>query len=391
MHILFILNTVALFGANRSAVELACGLQKLGQESYFFIPREGKMDDRHKLKNELDKHGFKYAFLNYYPSVHFEPQKEITERIFRRKANQICLDNMKKYIEKWQIDVIHTNSLTHLIGASLSRHTSKPHVWHIRELLKLDYELIYDWFIPYKVELCKADQVICISNYVKEIHKTMLWGSHVITLKDGFHINRYIIEGGYEKNKKDYTMILCGSIQEAKGQLDAVKAVDYLVNTYHLNNIRLQIVGNGSGNYCQKIRNYMEVRNLNEYIDIVPFQSDLYELRKHADIALMCSRGEALGRVTVEAMLSENLVIGADSAGTKEIIQNKVTGYLYKTGDVKDLSKKIYEAVTHWERQERIIKNAVNYAKQEFDSEKYAYRMLEIYERICRMRMNKCM
>ena len=186
-------------------------------------------------------------------------------------------------------------------------------------------------------------------------------------------------------------MILCGSIQEAKGQLDAVKAVDYLVNTYHLNNIRLQIVGNGSGNYCQKIRNYMEVRNLNEYIDIVPFQSDLYELRKHADIALMCSRGEALGRVTVEAMLSENLVIGADSAGTKEIIQNKVTGYLYKTGDVKDLSKKIYEAVTHWERQERIIKNAVNYAKQEFDSEKYAYRMLEIYERICRMRMNKCM
>ena len=76
----------------------------------------------------------------------------------------------------------------------------------------------------------------------------------------------------------------------------------------------------------------MNFKEDSKFKGIVPFQSDLYELRKHADIALMCSRGEALGRVTVEAMLSENLVIGADSAGTKEIIQNKVTGYLYKTG-----------------------------------------------------------
>ncbi|MCI9623123.1 MAG: glycosyltransferase [Lachnospiraceae bacterium] len=382
MRILFVLNTVALYGATRSAIDLACGLKRLGQEIYFFIPKESRMDERHALKNEMDKYGFQYIFLDYYPSIHRKSEKGFSEKMFRKEINERCLDKMKGYVKKWEINIIHTNSLTHLIGADLSRQVNKPHVWHIREAIKEHYDFCYDWMIPYKYELLKSEQIVCISDFVKRTYRTMLFGSNVITLKDGFYVERYLIEGGYQKTKKNYTLIICGAIQEAKGQLDAVKAVGYLIHKYHLKNIHLQIVGDGSGIYRQEIMNYIEAKSLNKYIDILPFQSDLYELRKHADIALMCSRGEALGRVTVEAMLSENLVIGADSAGTKEIIKDGVVGYLYKAGNVMDLSEKIYNAIIHWDEQEKIIKKASQYAKREFGIENYANKMLEIYKRI---------
>ena len=65
MRILFVLNTVALYGATRSAIDLACGLKRLGQEIYFFIPKESRMDERHALKNEMDKYGKEDIFKPY--------------------------------------------------------------------------------------------------------------------------------------------------------------------------------------------------------------------------------------------------------------------------------------------------------------------------------------
>ena len=42
-----------------------------------------------------------------------------------------------------------------------------------------------------------------------------------------------------------------------------------------------------------------------------------------ADVSVVTSRCEAFGRVTVEAMLTGNLVLGADSAGTKRTFEKR--------------------------------------------------------------------
>jgi glycosyltransferase involved in cell wall biosynthesis len=46
----------------------------------------------------------------------------------------------------------------------------------------------------------------------------------------------------------------------------------------------------------------------------------------------MCSKNEALGRVTIEAMSRGTPVIGFDNAGTSEIIKHAYNGFLYKEG-----------------------------------------------------------
>lgn len=363
-------------------LELAIGLQKLGQDIFFFFPREVISRERHLLKKSLDDNSFTHIFLDYVPSVHCVEEKGIEERLLRNTINLKCLSRMKKYVEKWRIDVIHTNSLTHLIGAALSRQMGKPHIWHIREALRGDYDLLYDNRLQYRYALHNAEQVICISDYVKKVHGNMLAQKNVLTLKDGFDVKRYILSQAYQKQRNVYNLMISGYIQEGKGQLDAVQAVDHLVRDYGLKNIYLRIVGDGAGEYFERIKRYIIENYLQDCISIVPFQEDLKELRRDTDIALMCSRNEALGRVTVESMLSENLVIGADAAGTKEIIRDGINGYLYEPGNIHDLCEKIYNVIQHWDMQERIIRNAKKYAVQNYDGDRYAEKILAIYRKV---------
>ena len=382
IRILFIMHSISLYGATRSLIDLASELQRLGHQLFFFIPQEGNLEERHKLTDILDKIGVTYTFLAYCPSVHSREKRSFWLRELRKTTNRTCLEEMEEYVNSWKIDIIHTNSLTHLIGAQLSQRVNKPHVWHIREELKKDFGLIYDNKLQYKYGLLKTQQIICISNYIKKAHRKMLLGARVTTIYNGFNIDNYILEEAYQKNPQIFTIMICGSIQESKGQLDAVKAMEYLINQREIKNVRLRIVGNCCNEYDKQIQKYIAENHLESYIEMIPFQLDLKELRKEADIALMCSKSEGFGRVTVESMLSENIVIGANCAGTAEIIKDGINGYLYESGNIYDLSEKIYYVIAHWNDQQKIIKNAKEYAKLNFNIESYAKKICEIYYKI---------
>ena len=84
--------------------------------------------------------------------------------------------------------------------------------------------------------------------------------------------------------------------------------------------VRLIIVGNGNDGYVWALKKYIKKKNLDNNISILPFRYDLSDLRKEVSYEIICSQNEALGRVTIEAMLAGNIVIGARSGGTTEII-----------------------------------------------------------------------
>jgi glycosyltransferase involved in cell wall biosynthesis len=68
-------------------------------------------------------------------------------------------------------------------------------------------------------------------------------------------------------------------------------------------------------------------------VRFTPFTPDPLARLGDADVALMCSSSEAFGRVTVEAMKLGRPVIGADAAGTAELVRDGWNGLLYPAGD----------------------------------------------------------
>lgn len=82
-------------------------------------------------------------------------------------------------------------------------------------------------------------------------------------------------------------------------------------------------------------------------------------------VEVIASRYEAFGRITIEAMLNELPVIGANSAGTAELITDGVTGLLYPSGNVSKLSDALEMTFNNYD-------NALAMAKNAFiDAQKY--------------------
>ena len=105
------------------------------------------------------------------------------------------------------------------------------------------------------------------------------------------------------------------------------------------------------------------------------------ELRNNIDIELVCSRNEAFGRVTLEAMLHGIPVVGSNVGGTLELIKNRETGMIYQYGDINDLANKIEVLIKEHELYNLIINNAMEFANK-FTIEKTANGVLEKFNEI---------
>jgi len=65
-----------------------------------------------------------------------------------------------------------------------------------------------------------------------------------------------------------------------------------------------------------------------------------------ADIFVMPSESETLGFVVLEAMASEVPPVGAAAGGIPNLVQDGVNGYLFKPGDVDDLTSKVRDLIS---------------------------------------------
>jgi len=148
----------------------------------------------------------------------------------------------------------------------------------------------------------------------------------------------------------------------------------------------LALIGQGAEYFRWIVKQYISKKNLESYIDIIPFQKNLRAYRKQCQYALTTSRMEALGRSTIEAMLAGNIVIGANTGGTKEIIgENETRGYLYEQGNYVNLAAVMKRVMAEGaEKKKKCREEAQRYAEETFSSETYADRICELYEKVIR-------
>lgn len=373
MNILFIANCASAYGANLSMIDLIIPLKKMGHKVYVMLPYEGQFID------VLAKNQVPYIIKPFKNCAHHENEfsmKEKGQMLFR---NLSLLSEIGKHLKEWKIDVIHTNASNVDIGVLLSKKYRIPHVWHLRELLKDDYQLFYDFPQLDNYLLRKTERIICISEFLRKGRN--LEGNNLCVIADGLDTAKYLIDKkDVLKNDKRLELLFAGYMTESKGVMDAVRAVDILVNRYKMN-VHLTLAGDSSP-LLEKIKENIKYRGLEENIEHVGYQNDMKSLREKADIALMCSRSEALGRVTIESMLGEVLVIGAAAGATQDLIRDGVTGYLYEPGNVIQLSQIIQKVFEEKENSRRVIKRAKQYAINRFDADRYADRIVKLYKNI---------
>lgn len=284
-------------------------------------------------------------------------------------------------INREKIQLIHINSSVTYFAAIAALIAGIPYVWHIRELLEEHFECeSLNWEIKEKLYK-QADKLIAISDYVEKTYYEK-YSLKTIRIYDGLNIKRYKKHIEITKNF-NRTFIVPGAITPEKGQLDIVKASEILVARGFCD-FKIIIVGNGSDDYVWALKKYIKRKKLDKNICILPYCDELSHLRNQVAYAITSSQNEALGRVTIEAMLSGNFVIGAKSGGTTEIVGAKEErGMLYELHNSEALADVMIRAIKcPAEDKNLIIKAAQEYAEKAFDLGRYCKILDELYDAV---------
>lgn len=231
------------------------------------------------------------------------------------------------------IEVVHSNSFATTFGAEVAEAMGVPHIWHIREFCEADHGFTH--YNPALLETqCSCSHAIFISDVVRDYQvKRHLFRSgtviyDLVRFDSAIVISRSFMEDGV------CNVVIVGAIAEGKGQLEAIRAVKILRSEGR--SVRLYLCGQGDR---ERLRT--EIAGCGDFIIDLGYRDDVNRIRTRMDIALVCSRMEAFGRVTVEAQYYGNVVIGADAGCTPHLIENGRTGFLYEKGDSEDLARKI--------------------------------------------------
>ena len=341
MKVAFLTHTTALYGANRSLLNLIDGLLERGVKIFVIAPAEGDITEELKeksvpfeiipLKWWVSEWWEKFWEISISPVKHLRNYYRWRRDVIRRViVNFNSLSVLKKRLIEWDIDIVYTNSSVIPSGAWAAKAIGRPHVWHLREFNDLDFGFCFDWGKPLQRSIIgSADAVIAISHAVK---------SHYLKGKNtgNFHViyNGVANEKDFIRIKKSsnsqhlpndpFIFALVGMIQSNKGQDIAIKALSLLIKDYP--HIRLRIVGDGNYKILENLAKNLGIIKYIEFTGHLTSTENVY-LQSHA--VLMCSKHEAMGRVTVEAMAASRPVIGYDSAGTAELIEDEKTGLLY--------------------------------------------------------------
>jgi glycosyltransferase involved in cell wall biosynthesis len=133
---------------------------------------------------------------------------------------------------------------------------------------------------------------------------------------------------------------LVGRINEFKGQYLLIDAMEKLVEKGL--DIQAYIVGHAMDEeYLLKLKESVKAKNLENNFHFLGFEKNPHRFMQACDSVIMASKCETFGLVSIEAMQVQTVIIGANSCGVLEIIDDKESGVLFENQNASDLAEKI--------------------------------------------------
>ncbi len=332
MKVLYILNAAFMGGATISFINMIEGLMVKGIIPIVVIPR---WEIRDKVfMDYLESHHINYyeAFLTM--SALHRPTNLLTSL---RLCISCCSMMMKKLLSFYELmriverekpNIIHTNTGVIREGLYVARIKGIPHVMHLREYQDLDFNwLIFPSKSYFEKKITHSDYIITITEGIRE-HFHLNGKTNAITIYNGM-FSRHDIH--YNPNKQKY--FLCASrIIPEKGHKDVITAFAKFYKSHQEYN--LLIAGFGDDTFIEELKHFSLSQGCAEAVEFIGYQKDVRPLMINATALVVASYYEGFGRMTAEAWFNGCIVIGRNTAGTKEILD--ITGG-YKFDNVSEL------------------------------------------------------
>lgn len=362
-------------GANRSLLDLLSELRRQNR-----LPEAiGLMSARGSMTDALEGMGIRTYVVPFANAAAApNPLKTLGKRVY----NVFALPKLTRILLDEGVTLLHNNSLPTTLGMEAARRLGIPYLCHIRENVRDGLGMrLYD---PKAVRRCieGAAAVVAISDYIAASYRDFAPKAEPLVLPDGIAAEAY--EAKREILTRDGAgLISVGAVYPQKGQALAWEAVQALNERGR--KLTLTLVGpkgawRGDTAYADALWTAAERDPRLITTGAVEDLDTLRALRGGADLNVVCSSAEGLGRTTIEGMLAGLLTIAADAGATPELVKDGETGLLFSAGDPKTLEARIEWALDHPDEARRIAARGQIEAKRRFAIAPYAARIADLYQ-----------
>lgn len=233
-------------------------------------------------------------------------------------------EEIKTFLNDNLPDMVHSVQLNPVVELAC-RELKIPHVMDIYQVIPEFFQFKYVDIFPH--------YHICDSFYYADLwHKLLGTRSYCVrTVADEGKQRQYSIESDELK------FVCVGLLCERKNQLEVIKAFELIVKSYGLRG-RLQLWGHDETSYAEFCRQYIQERELQDYIELQGFSENMEAVYENSDVLICGSTSESYPNVVSEALAHGLVVISTPVAGVPEVIRDGENGYLSEGYEAKDLA-----------------------------------------------------
>ena len=296
----------------------------------------------------------------------------------------ININNLQKYISQKKPDIIHTHLWeTEIVcsqidfGKARSFTHFHDNIYQLKKTLipfsKKNLTNLFERKIVMNNYKKRDHSFICISNNTFSFANKVLKKENKINLlPNSINLNDFI--GSKRTLSGPIKLINIGSFVPKKNQKFAIDILLEINQLGHEANITFL----GEGELKKSVINYTKKLNLSENVFFKGNVDNVSEHLNNAHIYLHTATWEPFGLVIIEAMASRLPVISLDGKGNRDIIKNKVNGYIIKKQNAKLFAKLIIEIFNDKNLYDAISKESFKTANK-FDIKNYCNNLLALY------------
>ncbi|MFA4943138.1 MAG: glycosyltransferase [Lentisphaeria bacterium] len=200
------------------------------------------------------------------------------------------------------------------------------------------------WLVCHIMEtatLFFSDAIYTVCNHIRNNRRIIRWSGHRLkeTIYNCMQIpmitkTRSEIRKEFGFCNDDFLLIFIGRVCKNKGLLVLADAMDKIIAQTTQKSLKLVIVGSGSGDEYETIKERFRELNDRKKVFFIGVQKDVFNLNKMADIFVLPSVfKENFSFSLLEATAAGAPVIATNHGGNPELIINEKTGLLVPPAD----------------------------------------------------------
>lgn len=368
MHILHLISSSGLLGAERVVIELSKGLQVM----HNCHPVIGAIKNIYNPHTEIVDE----AIGNNINSVVFPCKSQFDIKL---------IFSIKEFIKNNRIDIVHCHGYKSNLYGLLASQKKIPSVTTNHNWLKSHWKLKVYCFLD-NLWIRYFDRIVAVSEEIRdEMIRYKIPEKKIRIIDNGIDVNRFDKTIPDEKLKRELGLNgncavigTIGSLKYEKGHEYLLKAAKEVLESHAA--IKFLIVGGGP------LRNSLEdeAKNLGIAGNVIftGYRKDVAELLSVMDIFVLPSVKEGLPMVLLEAMAAKKPIIATRVGAVSKVIRDNETGILVEPGDVSALQRAIGNLLNDTMKTQGLALKGYGRVKKDFSSENMCREYLTLYKEL---------